>query len=129
MFIKFLLYPCLFKFRLLPFSIRITCTNQHNILRNRLPLESTVNYHFFNITQLISGVKLVKENPYFLPCNIFNLIGSLKYCFVVLGKSLFVNSCMNVEDYEFMLKYGLYEESYQGSLTNTRFTHNDDGDM
>lgn len=49
--------------------------------------------------------------------------------FVEPNNILLVDSGMNVEDQEPVLKYCLNQEFYQGSFSNARLTHNDDGNM
>ena len=65
-------------------------------------MEFLVDYHFFNVAEFISGIELIKKDPYLLPGDDFDDFGSCEDLLVEIVDFLLVNSGVNVENEESM---------------------------
>jgi hypothetical protein len=79
-------------------TIGIAGTNQYDIFGNGFSFELFVNNHLLNVTELVSGIELIKKDPDFLFWQTFNNFGSLQNLAIKIGEFLFVNTGVNVEN-------------------------------
>lgn len=83
-------------------------------------MESTVNYHLFYVTKLVSGIELVKENPYFMVWPIiFVFVNCVNNLLVPSDQLVLVDSCMDIETKKSVLKNCLGQEFNQSSFANS----------
>ena len=90
-------YPSLLGFWNFYLSVGIAGCDENNISRERIPLESSINDHFFDVTQIICCVELIEKDPNFVPtlCHVFLYL--LSNFFVPLNQPFFIDSSMNIK--------------------------------
>jgi hypothetical protein len=128
-FCEFFLDTGPFEVGLLPLSIGIAGSDQHHVIWDWFALELLVDYHLFNVAEFISGIELIKKDPYLLPGDDFDNFGSCEDLLVEIVYFLLVNSGVNVENEESVAIDDFHQKLDEGCFAHAGLTHDDDWDV
>ena len=92
-------------------------------------MEFFVDYHFFNVAELISGIELIKKDPYFLPGDDFDDFSSCENLLVEIVYFLLVDSGVNVENEESVAVDDFHQKLDEGCFAHAGLTHDDGWDV
>lgn len=129
MFGEFFFYAGPFEVGLFPLSVGVAGSDQHHVIWDWFALEFLVDYHFFNVAEFISGIELIKKDPYLLPGDDFDDFGSREDLLVEIVDFLLVNSGVNVENEESVTVDDFHQKLDEGCFAYAGLAHDDDWDV
>ena len=125
----FFFYACWFERWHFGFPIGIACSNENNIIGERLALKSAINDHFLQVAKLVGRIELVEENPDLVALFLLVFSDFRVNLLLPLPQSGFVDSCVNIKTEESMFVDDFDQEPDKGCFSDSRLTHDDDREI